>query len=141
MKKPGKFLQLFFHQYYKTRYNINTKVIGNEGENKAVEFLLRNGYELLHKNWRTRFGEIDIIVKKDNLIVFVEVKSLPKGNLDYLSKVLNKDKQERIIKTSKRFLLNNRQYSNSYIRYDVIVIDMPGMSEVYHIENAFMELL
>lgn len=141
MKKPGKFLQLFFYQYYKTRYNINTKVIGNEGENKAVEFLLHNGYELLHKNWRTRFGEIDIIVKKDNLIVFVEVKTLPKGNLDYLSKVLNKDKQERIIKTSKRFLLNNRQYSNSYIRYDVIVIDMPGMSEVYHIENAFMELL
>lgn len=141
MKKPGKSLQLFFHQYYKTRYNINTKVIGNEGENKAVEFLLHNGYELLHKNWRTRFGEIDIIVKKDNLIVFVEVKTLPKGNLDYLSKVLNKDKQERIIKTSKRFLLNNRQYSNSYIRYDVIVIDMPGMSEVYHIENAFMELL
>lgn len=134
-------MQLFFHQYYKTRYNINTKVIGNEGENKALEFLLRNGYELLHKNWRTRFGEIDIIVKKDNLIVFVEVKSLPKGNLDYLSKVLNKDKQERIIKTSKRFLLNNRQYSNSYIRYDVIVIDMPGISEVYHIENAFMELL
>ena len=134
-------MKLFFHQYYKTRYNINTKVIGNEGENKAVEFLLHNGYELLHKNWRTRFGEIDIIVKKDNLIVFVEVKSLPKGNLDYLSKVLNKDKQERIIKTSKRFLLNNRQYSNSYIRYDVIVIDMPGMSEVYHIENAFMELL
>ncbi len=134
-------MQLFFHQYYKTRYNINTKVIGNEGENKALEFLLHNGYELLHKNWRTRFGEIDIIVKKDNLIVFVEVKSLPKGNLDYLSKVLNKDKQERIIKTSKRFLLNNRQYSNSYIRYDVIVIDMPGMSEVYHIENAFMELL
>lgn len=134
-------MQLFFHQYYKTRYNINTKVIGNEGENKALEFLLQNGYELLHKNWRTRFGEIDIIVKKDNLIVFVEVKSLPKGNLDYLSKVLNKDKQERIIKTSKRFLLNNRQYSNSYIRYDVIVIDMPGMSEVYHIENAFMELL
>ena len=134
-------MQLFFHQYYKTRYNINKKEIGNEGENKALEFLLRNGYELLHKNWRTRFGEIDIIVKKDNLIVFVEVKSLPKGNLDYLSKVLNKDKQERIIKTSKRFLLNNRQYSNSYIRYDVIVIDMPGMSEVYHIENAFMELL
>ena len=134
-------MQLFFHQYYKTRYNINTKVIGNEGENKALEFLLQNGYELLHKNWRTRFGEIDIIVKKDNLIVFVEVKSLPKGNLDYLSKVLNKDKQERIIKTSKRFLLNNRQYSNSYIRYDVIVIDMPGISEVYHIENAFMELL
>lgn len=103
--------------------------------------MLRNGYELLFRNWRTRFGEIDIIVKKDDKIIFVEVKSLPNGNFDYLSKVLNKDKQERIIKTSKRFLLNNRQYSNSYIRYDVIVIDMPGMSEVYHIENAFMELL
>lgn len=61
--------------------------------------------------------------------------------MELLSKVLNKDKQKRIVKTSKLFLLNNRQYSNSYVRYDVIVIDMPGVSQVYHIENAFMELL
>lgn len=119
----------------------NNKKVGNDGEERALKYLVSNGYELLCKNWRTRSGEIDIIVKKGEVIVFVEVKCLPNGNMELLSKVLNKDKQNRIIKTSKRFLLNNRQYSNSYIRFDVIVIDMPGFSSVYHIENAYMELL
>ncbi|MCQ2589149.1 MAG: YraN family protein [Treponema sp.] len=117
------------------------KYIGDKGEEKAAQFLLHQGYKILCKNWRTRWGEIDIIALKEEKLVFVEVKSFPKGNRELLSKVLNKDKQSRIIKTSKRFLLNHRQYSNSYIRYDVIVIDMPGMPEVYHIENAFMELV
>lgn len=120
---------------------MNTKIIGNKGEEKAAFYLENHGYNILYKNWRTNFGEIDIIAEKEDKIVFVEVKSLPNGNLDLLAKVLNKNKQSRIIKTSKCFLLNHRQYSNSYIRYDVIVIDMPGMPEVYHIENAFMELL
>lgn len=119
----------------------NNKKVGNDGEERALKYLVSNGYELLCKNWRTRSGEIDIIVKKGDVIVFVEVKCFPNGNMELLSKVLNKDKQNRIIKTSKRFLLNNRQYSNSYIRFDVIVIDMPGFSSVYHIENAYMELL
>jgi len=50
-------------------------------------------------------------------------------------------KQKKIIETSKRFLSNNRQYSKHYIRYDVIVVDMPSLPAVYHIENAFSELV
>ena len=58
-----------------------------------------------------------------------------------LSSVLGEQKQKRIVKTAKHFLLKHRQYSNSYVRFDVIVIDMPGLPELYHIENAFMEHL
>ena len=120
---------------------MNTKITGNKGEDKASQFLIEKGYSVLDRNWRTKAGEIDIIAVKDDLIVFVEVKTLPNGTPELLQNELNQQKLQRIIKTSKRFLLNHRQYSNSYVRYDVIVIDMPGLPEVYHIENAFTELL
>lgn len=117
------------------------KQTGNCGEDRAAEYLLNKGYELVRRNFRTNQGEIDIIVKNGECIVFVEVKTLPKGNFELLSHVLDVRKQKRIVETAKRFLAINRQYSNSYIRFDVIVIDMPGLPQVYHIENAFAELL
>ena len=118
---------------------MNTKIIGNEGEKRAAAYLVSKGFEIIERNWRTNRGEIDIIAYKNDVLVFVEVKTLPNGTLDMIQRELNYQKRERILKTSKRFLLNHRQYSNSYIRFDVIVIDMPGLEPVYHIENAFSE--
>ena len=118
---------------------MNTKLTGNEGENRAASYLEAKGFEIIERNWRTNRGEIDIIAYKNDTIVFVEVKTLPNGTSDMIQRELNYQKRQRIIKTSKRFLLNHRQYSNSYVRYDVIVIDMPGLEPVYHIENAFSE--
>jgi len=118
---------------------MNTRHVGNDGEDRAVSFLLEKGYSIIDRNWRTRSGEIDIIVYKNETLVFVEVKTLPHGTLDMIKKELNQQKLERILKTSKRFLLNHRQYSKSYVRFDVIIIDMPGLEPVYHIENAFAE--
>ena len=120
---------------------MNTKVTGNDGEDRAAQYLIKQGYAILERNWRTKGGEIDIIALKDENIVFVEVKTLPNGTPELLQTELNRGKLQRIVKSSKCFLLKHRQYSNSYVRYDVIVIDMPGMPDVYHIENAFTELL
>ena len=117
------------------------KQIGNDGESRARSFLIENGYSILGQNFRTNQGEIDIIAFKGETIVFVEVKTLPNGNAELLSHVLDSRKQKRIIKTAKRYLAIHRQYSNSYIRFDVIVLDMPGLPEIYHVENAFAELL
>lgn len=118
---------------------MSTKTTGNAGEDRAVEYLIKKDFTIIERNWRTRTGEIDIIASKDESIVFIEVKTLPGGTIDMIQRELNYQKLQRIIKTSKRFLLNHRQYSNSYVRYDVIVIDMPGYDPVYHIENAFTE--
>ncbi|MCR5401597.1 MAG: YraN family protein [Treponema sp.] len=117
------------------------KETGNAGEDKAAFYLIKKGYEIIQRNYRTRRGEIDIIAKKEELLVFVEVKTLPNGNAELLSHVLDQRKQKRIIKTAKCFLAIHRQYSNDFIRFDVIVNDMPGFPEVYHIENAFAEFL
>lgn len=112
---------------------------GKEGENKAVAYLLEQGYEILHKNWRTRTGEIDIIASKEPFLVFVEVKTYPHGDVTMLEQVLGKIKRKRIIETAKYFIHLFRQYSNSYIRFDVLIVDMPGLEPLYHIENAFSE--
>lgn len=121
--------------------NASKKAIGKAGEEKAARYLIEKGYLLVARNWQTRSGEIDIIAVSNNVLVFAEVKTLPNGNADMLSHVLDDRKQKKIIETSKRFLANNRQYSKHYIRYDVIVVDMPSLPAVYHIENAFSELV
>jgi putative endonuclease len=118
---------------------MNTRIIGNEGENRAAAFLEAKGFSIIERNWRTKQGEIDIIAVKNDILAFVEVKTLPNGTLDMIQRELNYQKRQRIIKTSKRFLLKHREYNNSYVRFDVIVIDMPGLEPVYHIENAFSE--
>ncbi len=118
---------------------MNTRIIGNEGENRAAAFMEAKGFSIIERNWRTKGGEIDIIAVKNDILAFVEVKTLPNGTLDMIQRELNYQKRQRIIKTSKRFLLKHREYNNSYVRFDVIVIDMPGLEPVYHIENAFSE--
>ena len=118
---------------------MNTKITGKEGEDRAAAYLTAKGFQIIERNWRTKRGEIDIIAVKNDILAFVEVKTLPNGTLDMIQRELNSQKRQRIIKTSKRFLLKHREYNNSYVRFDVIVIDMPGLEPVYHIENAFSE--
>ncbi len=117
----------------------STRTKGITGEEKARDFLIKNGYSILDRNFRIREGEIDIIAEKQNFLVFVEVKRLPLGNAEILAHELNSIKQKKIIKTSKCYLQKHRQYNNRFIRYDVIAIDVPGLDPVYHIENAFSE--
>ena len=112
---------------------------GKDGEKRATSYLEGLGYQILFQNWRTRTGEIDIIAFMEPFLVFVEVKTLPHGSLAMLDQVLGKIKRKRIIETAKYFVHKYRQYSNSYIRFDVLIVDMPGLPPLYHIENAFSE--
>ncbi|MCQ2596320.1 MAG: YraN family protein [Treponema sp.] len=118
-----------------------TNLTGEQGEQRAADYLVSKGYEIVARNWRIRSGEIDLIAEKGDLIVFVEVKTLPNATSDMLAAVLGPQKQKRIIKISKRFLQIHRKYSKYLVRFDVIINDMQGLPPVYHIENAFSELL
>lgn len=124
-----------------TEKNHSTRSVGSSGENKAADFLMSKGYEIIARNWRTRRGEIDIIALYKDILVFAEVKTLPSGGLEVLSHELNLRKQKRIIETAKFFLAKYRQYNNSKIRFDVLVVDMPQFEPVYHIADAFSELV
>lgn len=114
---------------------------GKEGEKKAENYLKEQGYVIVCRNWRARRGEIDLIAEKEGTLVFAEVKTLPASTLETVEHVLGGIKQKKIIETAKRFLLENRQYSNSYIRFDVLIVDVPFYPPVYHIKNAFSEFV
>ena len=130
------------------------KDTGRNGEDRAAAFLQSHGYIILERNYRERGGEIDIIalcpaknqksiltecISTDETLVFVEVKALPNGTLETLSHELNAVKQQKILKTAKLYLQKHREYSNRYIRFDVLAVDVPGLEPVYHIANAFSE--
>jgi putative endonuclease len=105
--------------------------LGKSGEKKAASYLKKKGYQILHMNYRCRFGEIDIIAKQGDTVVFVEVKtrSSDKYGLGYES--VTASKQEKLLKTTQFFFAENGE---SPARFDVISIDG---KEVSHIENAF----
>jgi len=79
---------------------------GNVGENRAASFLEENDYFIVERNFYSRFGEIDIIASKNNVLHFIEVKS----GLDYESAVQNitPTKLSRLIKTGHVYLKKNK---------------------------------
>ncbi len=99
--------------------------------------LLSEGWSLLERNYRAGRGEIDLIVERGDLIVFVEVKHWRALGRPALEKALNADKIRRIIETSKIYLSTYRKYKNRRIRYDVIFLFRDGIPMRY--EGAFDE--
>jgi putative endonuclease len=115
------------------------KQTGRDGEKLAADYLEQRGYTIVMRNYRIQRGEIDIIAHKEGTTVFAEVKSLPSGGIETLSHELDARKQKRIVETAKSFLSLYRQYSDDYIRFDVLIVNTPGFDPVCHIENAFLE--
>ncbi|WP_029522854.1 YraN family protein [Persephonella sp. KM09-Lau-8] len=106
--------------------------IGKIAEEKAVNFLKQKGYTILDRNFRTRYGEIDIIASKDKTLVFVEVR-FRSGSFISPEESIDHRKVQRIIKTANAYLTKTTtSYEN--IRFDVIAIDK---NQIRHIENAF----
>ncbi len=117
------------------RYNNQTGAIG---ERAAANFLRDKGYKLLSVNYKTRFGEIDIIAQKGEYIVFAEVKTRGINAIAQPREFVGKGKQQKIIRAA----LSYMQYSRTELqpRFDVLEVftDIKGnITELKHIENAF----
>jgi len=112
---------------------MNKRKIGFEKENKAVEYLKSKGYKILKQNFYTKYGEIDIIAKKNKTLVFIEVRSKSESSFGYPEETITGSKQRKIIKTANVFL---KTFKGEYeeIRFDVISI---LKDKINHIENAF----
>jgi len=114
---------------------METQLIGNFGEDAAVEYLKNKGYLILQRNFRCKSGEIDIIAVKDGCTVFVEVKTRKNSKYGYASEFVDYRKQEKIRKAAMYFI---KSY-DADMRFDVIEVYHSGASvnEINHIEDAF----
>ena len=117
---------------------MNKRKLGKKYENMACDYLKNNNYELLDINFQSNIGEIDIVAKDktEDYLCFIEVKF--RNGYDYgrAIEAVDDRKQQRIINTSKMYLLKNKISFESNIRYDVICFDD---EEITYIKDAFME--
>jgi putative endonuclease len=114
----------------------NTVGLGKKGEDRAVQQLQTAGMSIIARNFRARYGDIDIIALDGETLVFIEVKAWSVFGYENLSYSINPKKQRRIVETAKYFLSINRQYSGKAIRFDVVFI---GKEAFTHLASAFME--
>jgi putative endonuclease len=116
------------------------KIFGNYGESLAARYLARNGFVIVEENFRCFSGEIDIIAKKEDLLIIVEVKSRKHIDSDEALLSITKSKQRKISRATADFIDKNQQYSDNFIRFDIItVIKHPYFDEysINHYEDAF----
>lgn len=106
-------------------------------EKKAEDYLKVKGYRILKKNFRTPYGEIDIIGKDKGVVAFVEVKARDNNFRVSPQEAVDKFKQRRLIKTAKVYC--SRHYSKDY-RFDVLALLQGRDWRIYKlIKNAFSE--
>ena len=117
---------------------MNAQQSGKLGENAACVYLKKKRYAILARNYRKRFGEIDIIAQRKSKIVFVEVKTRSGAGYGMPSEAVDYYKQQKIIKTAQSYLLEHRL--DGEIAFDVIEVLLSGgkVLSVNHIENAFI---
>ena len=116
-------------------YNIHKK--GKEGEDKACSYLKKQGYRIIERNFRTDFGEIDIIAGHKKCTVFVEVKSRGSDSFAMPEENVGPKKQRRIIKSAEVYLLERGLYGTE-CRFDIISLTGEGdKTEIKLIRNAF----
>ncbi len=106
------------------------------GEQQVVTWLQQNGYAILAQNYACKFGEIDIIAKKQNVISFIEVKTRFITYFD-LSELITPSKQRKIILTAKRYIALYGKPDQIY-QFDVGLVEKtPEGLIVNYIANAF----
>lgn len=113
---------------------INT---GKQGETIAVEFLKKNGYRIIQNNFRTRYGEIDIIAVEGKILAFIEVKTRTNSKFGNPVMAVNFRKKRQISKTALAYVTQNK-IADHPARFDVIGISIVEKKiEVELIRNAF----
>lgn len=113
------------------------KILGEKGELIAEKLLREEGYQILKKNYRNRYGEIDIIAQDKEYLCFVEVRMRTSEDCGTPEESITMSKQNQIIKVAKGFICE-QQNDDFYMRFDVVTIeDVDNINSIQLIRNAF----
>ncbi len=93
---------------------------GLSAEARAAAYLMAKGYRILARRFRTRYGEIDLVARRRNLIAFVEVKA--RASLDEAAYAVTPRQQQRIIDAAQAWLMAHPEHANFELRFDAMLI-------------------
>lgn len=115
------------------------KKLGEWGENVAQSYLIDHGYQVIGRNFRSPYGEMDIIARDGSVWCFIEVKTRKNRRYGPGYHSVNRRKQNHLIQTAEFYLISNN-LSNVPLRFDIISIDFIDQTEyrVELIRNAFI---
>jgi putative endonuclease len=108
--------------------------LGKKGEDQASAYLKENHFKILERNYRSRYGEIDVIAREGNTIVFVEVKLRTTDQFGSPLAAVDQWKQKRLRRMAASYLQAKGLYDRAPVRFDVLGITPAGIE---HIKNAF----
>ncbi len=122
---------------------MNLGVTGQKGEDMVAAFLRKRGCTVLKRNYQCRFGELDIIAKKDNLLLFVEVKTRKEGAIVTARESVDSNKINRLTLTAQDYLSKVEGCENLQPRFDVaeVIVSIDEQNKEHYklnyIKNAF----
>ena len=109
---------------------------GKEGEKLAEGFLVDKGFSVLKRNYRYRRSEIDLIVRRDNWLIFVEVKTRTSNAFGYPEEFVEPSQEKKIFEGALNFMIETNWLGN--VRYDIVAVDLSGIEpDIRHFEDAF----
>ena len=115
--------------------NYKCKSKGKIGEDLACKFLKKNTYAIVEKNYRSRYGEVDIIASESDTLCFIEVKARSSTNYGLPEEFVDKKKQQKIIKSTLSYL-EKKNESEKNVRFDIVSVDLEA-KQCRLIKNAF----
>jgi putative endonuclease len=113
------------------------QMVGKTGEAVAVEYLLQRGYRILERNYRCRFGEIDLIARDGKTLTFIEVKTRRSQRFGPAASAVTLAKQRHLVKASQLYMMHTGRNTES-CRFDVVTVEMDGTTlRIELIKDAF----
>ncbi|MFT5698740.1 MAG: putative endonuclease [Desulforhopalus sp.] len=114
------------------------QLLGQKGETEASHYLKRKGYEIIKTNFRCRYGEIDLIARKADVVIFIEVKTRTNNDFGGPAAAVDYRKQKQISKVAHHYMVTHHN-DDIDARFDVIaILAKKGLdTEIVHITNAF----
>ncbi|MBB3109375.1 putative endonuclease [Paenibacillus phyllosphaerae] len=117
------------------------RLTGQFGEEQGVQLLLEAGYTILHRNWRCRSGEIDIVAANEGVLVFVEVRTRTSGGRFGMAVESVDWRKQRQVRSIAEIYLRTYGYGDMSIRFDVMAFMIDRLTndiiESKHISGAF----
>ena len=123
----------------KEKSGINN-AFGDKGEQIAYNYLQKNGYTILEKNWRDKHREVDIIALKDNVLIIIEVKTRSSEYFERPQDAVNIKKQKLLIMAANSYVEIND--FKGEVQFDIIsIILQKNTKKLEHIQDAFYPIL
>lgn len=116
---------------------IDPKALGRYGEERATEYLTSIGYDIIERNWRCSLGEIDVVARDRNRLVFVEVKTRSGGGYGHPFESISAEKLARLRRLVAAWC-ESRQAATQRVRMDAIsVLVVGGRVSIEHLKQVF----